>query len=152
MWFHDPLAGVILSPMPGYEAPVSAVLAGWAEAGVARVLCLVPDDQLRRHGQPDLVERMRRDGFDVLHLPIPDFGVPSDDQVRQALAWLDDAVERGIPVAVHCLGGRGRTGTVVACWLRARGMSADEALAAVRARRPGAVETPAQEQLVRDRP
>jgi protein-tyrosine phosphatase len=43
----------------------------------------------------------------------------------------------------------GRTGTVLACYLVRRGLSADEALARVRAARPGAVETRAQEAAVR---
>ena len=50
---------------------------------------------------------------------------------------------------VHCLGGTGRTGTVLACALQRLGWSADEAIAAVRAHRPRWPESPWQEEVVR---
>jgi protein-tyrosine phosphatase len=47
------------------------------------------------------------------------------------------------------MGGLGRSGTVAACFLIGAGMSADEAIAAVRtARGPRALETAAQENFV----
>jgi atypical dual specificity phosphatase len=53
-------------------------------------------------------------------------------------------------VAVHCGGGLGRTGTLLACYLvSAEGLPADAAIARVRAARPGSVETEDQEQAVR---
>ena len=44
---------------------------------------------------------------------------------------IDDAVERGRIVYVHCYGGVGRTGTVVGCYLVRHGRSGEEALAAI---------------------
>ncbi len=55
-------------------------------------------------------------------------------------------------VVVHCVGGTGRTGTVVACALRLLGRSADEAIDAVRAHRPRWPESRWQEEVVRGRP
>jgi len=50
---------------------------------------------------------------------------------------------------VTCMGGLGRSGTIAACFLVAAGMSADAAIAAVRAARgPRALETLAQEDFV----
>ena len=52
-------------------------------------------------------------------------------------------------VAVACMGGVGRTGTVAACALVEGGMTADAAIAMVRAvRHPAAVETAEQERFV----
>ena len=45
-------------------------------------------------------------------------------------------------VLVHCRGGNGRTGTLLAAYLmRFRGLSADESIAAVRAKRPHSIES-----------
>jgi protein-tyrosine phosphatase len=52
-------------------------------------------------------------------------------------------------VAVACMGGVGRTGTVAACALVQAGVSPDDAIATVRAvRHPTAVETAEQERFV----
>jgi atypical dual specificity phosphatase len=48
----------------------------------------------------------------------------------------------------HCLGGVGRTGTMVACYLVVRGATPREAIAEVRARRPGSIQTGEQERVV----
>lgn len=80
----------------------------------------------------------------------PDFGLPADrDQVLPVLtrAWHRSAAER---VEVACLGGRGRTGTALACLTIIDGLPPAEAVAYVRARyHPGAVETFWQRRYVR---
>ena len=54
-------------------------------------------------------------------------------------------------MSVHCLHGRGRTGTMLACYfVKKHNMSAAEAIAEVRHLRPGSVEVLEQEQLVHD--
>ena len=61
-------------------------------------------------------------------MSIPDMGVPSPEEMRQILATIDQALEAGQVVYVHCYGGIGRTGTVVGCYLVEHGMSGKEAL------------------------
>jgi hypothetical protein len=79
----------------------------------------------------------------------PDFRLPADpDQARRALteAWRRSATER---VEVACAGGRGRTGTALACLAILDGVAAAQAVAYVRThydRR--AVETPGQRRFV----
>jgi protein-tyrosine phosphatase len=63
-----------------------------------------------------------------VRVAIPDFGVPTDTQMRVLLDVIDDELERGGRVYLHCRGGCGRTGTVVGCWLVRHGRSGEEAL------------------------
>jgi atypical dual specificity phosphatase len=77
-----------------------------------------------------------------------DMMAPDLEDVRDFAAEVEAELRRGGKVAVHCLGGVGRTGTMVACYLVARGAASAEAIAEVRARRPGSIQTAGQELLV----
>jgi len=88
-------------------------------------------------------------GFEYHHLPVRDFTAPSQAQVRRFIAIVKAARRAGKKVVVHCMAGRGRTGTMAACYLVSLGRDADEALREIRALRPGSVETREQEQVVR---
>ena len=70
-------------------------------------------------------------------MPIRDFSVPSDEELRLILDTIDHALDRGEVVYVHCFGGRGRTGTVVACHLVRHGLAPDDALARLTELRAG---------------
>jgi hypothetical protein len=48
---------------------------------------------------------------------VPDLSVPTPLTMLQILDHVDAEVAAGRPVYVHCLGGKGRTGTVVGCYL-----------------------------------
>ena len=87
---------------------------------------------------------LERHGILGLHLPVDDFHAPTTAQMLDALAFLDEARAEGTPVAVHCLAGQGRTGTVLAAYLIRGGLSAEQAIAEVRAICPGAIEASPQ--------
>lgn len=60
--------------------------------------------------------------------PIPDFSIPTVKSMRQTLNFLDGYLDSGKKIYLHCLGGIGRTGTVVGCYLVRHGRSPQEAL------------------------
>lgn len=90
----------------------------------------------------------RENEIKYLHLPIPDFHAPKMAQADEFVAFVQKQRSEDLPVAVHCRGGYGRTGTLIACYLVSQGMSADEAIDLVRRRRPGSIETAGQEQFL----
>jgi protein-tyrosine phosphatase len=133
-----------------YRRDTAADMAALRSAGVVRLILLVEDGELRRWGSGDIVELGSAAGVDVRRHPIPD-GAPAAS-VREMDRILEEITEGRATgdVAVACMGGVGRTGMVAACALGRAGLSAEEAIARVRAvRHPTAVETRAQERFVR---
>ena len=98
---------------------------------------------------PDFLAALAAAGIAWLHAPIADFTAPDLDLLERVIAFVDASLAAGTPVVVSCGAGLGRTGTILAGCLVARGQSPDDAIAAVRARRPGSIETSAQEALIR---
>lgn len=118
--------------------------------GIDAVVCLVPSEELDSYGVPHLCEAYRAAGFDLLHTPLLDQKGASATVLHESAAWIEARVAAGKSVLVHCVGGLGRSGMVAASWLCSRGVSADDAIALVRAARgPRAVETAIQEDCVR---
>ena len=101
------------------------------------------------HVQPHAPERIARYGMTELHLPVADFTPPTMEQLERGVNAIQSAIDSGTRVAVHCGAGLGRTGTLLACYLVRGGLSPEDAIARVRAVRPGSVETAAQEAAVR---
>jgi len=87
-------------------------------------------------------------GFDILHMPVPDRQAPEPEQIDALMLYLDEKLSAGRTVVVHCLGGYGRTGTMLVCYLIHCGAPAKDALTEMRRLRPQSVETESQEQAV----
>ncbi len=130
------------SPDPAEErAALDSDLAWLRRQGIRAVLSLtetpLAEDVVARHG------------LETLHLPVPDLTAPTPEQLMRALLFIDTQRAHGRAVAVHCLVGEGRTGTVLAAYRIRGGVVPDEALRELRAHRPGAIGSPAQEQALR---
>ena len=133
-----------------YERDLAADLADLERSGVRRLVLLIQDDELEQFGSREIVERGREHGVEVIRRPIRDRGVPeSVAEMDEIVERIDETRGRAGDVAVACLGGIGRAGTVAACSLVAQGMTADEAIQRVRAaRHPEAVESDDQQRFV----
>lgn len=77
-----------------------------------------------------LEEQCRAYDVEVQHhrFAIGDFGLPSPELMRAILDKIDQSLNEGRKVYLHCWGGIGRTGTTVGCYLVRHGMSGEEAL------------------------
>ena len=135
-WMIDNVLAGCSRPGVGRDADVDRDLTALRGYGIGALLTLtetpLPRGALERHG------------IHGLHLPVDDFQAPTTTQMLDALAFLDAARADGTAVAVHCLAGQGRTGTVLAAYLIRGGLSSEEAIAEVRAICPGAIESSPQ--------
>lgn len=83
-------------------------------------------------------------GFEFKCFPIHDGHPPALRQAQEFVEFVDSCRSRDLPVGVFCVGGIGRTGTMIACYLIHTGKTAVEAVAQIRTREPLAVETGSQ--------
>lgn len=152
-----PIAVVVDGPWPGQlalgPAPVDPGTPGdIADWGACAVLGLTTAEEAHSLGWGDFPGRLAAAGIPWTGLPIEDYTAPD---ARFEMAWPDvrerliRSLAAGERILVHCRGGRGRSGTVVAALLVAGGLDPEAAIAAVRRVRPGAIETADQADWVR---
>lgn len=72
------------------------------------------------------IARARKREISYHNIPIVDRNIPSRETMRLILNTINASLEEGKPVYVHCWGGKGRTGTVVGCWLVDKGLASGE--------------------------
>jgi protein-tyrosine phosphatase len=132
-----------------YRRDAAEDLSAMRAQGVVLLVLLVEDAELQQWSDPGLAELGAAAGVDVRRYPIPDGRAPTPELMDRIQAEIDVARAHG-DVAVACMGGVGRTGTVGACALVRAGLDPDSAIARVReVRHPEAVETAEQEGFVR---
>jgi len=88
---------------------------------------------------------LREHGIQLLHLPTRDTCGVAASMLDEGVAWVNDKLDRGLNVYIHCEHGVGRSALLALCVLVARGDTALRALA----RAKGAREeiSPSPEQL-----
>jgi hypothetical protein len=119
-------------------------------SAVSMVVVLAERIECLSVARGDLLELYRREGLEVLHLPIRDFTAGNGEPLQPLVHRVLGELRSGRSIAIHCRAGRGRAGMVAACLAReALGLSGDEALAWIRRLVPGSVETRGQEELIR---
>lgn len=123
------------SARPGYtNGQVNEWLEFMQSQGIQRVCCLLPESQLIRYSNLlDVYQQTFRLNR-VCWAPIEDFHFAAPQTlIHQILPFLALANQEQEKVVVHCSGGIGRTGHVLAAWLVAgRGFSNKAAISAVK--------------------
>ncbi|MCP4297352.1 MAG: hypothetical protein GY786_17250 [Proteobacteria bacterium] len=119
---------------PGSEDPIEEErkLKGLIQSGIRHVISLLEPQEYDRPDDPfapyvDNMESIAKDlkvsvTFD--QLPIKDWSVATERQMIRILNQIDMCIKYDKPVYVHCWGGKGRTGTVVGCYLARHGFAA----------------------------
>lgn len=128
------------APQPGVVQPMDFDLKALRGCGVTVLITLTENDLPQ--------EPLQRHGLRNLHLPVRDHESPTVAQIQMLLARMSAMLRAGEVLAVHCLAGLGRTGTVLAAWLVREGLTADEALRRVRLIDAQYVQSQAQEDLL----
>jgi len=134
------LAGM---PRPGIVSSLEDDLDGVQALGVDLVITLeetptLPEEALRVRGIANEL------------FPIPDMNAPGLARAIDFCNHLDQLLADGHVVAVHCLAGLGRTGTVLAAYAIWCGANVVEAIELVRSARPLAIQSEAQAQFLEE--
>jgi len=119
------------------EAEATEKLKAFLNLGITTFLDLTEEGEsslehgeLRRYDRL-LYELARNRGIEAryLRMPIPDLGIPEVWHMEAMLGMVTGGVEARHGVYVHCLGGVGRTGTVLGCLAISRGTPPSNVLA-----------------------
>jgi protein-tyrosine phosphatase len=130
-------------PAQPFAESVSALRA----VGITTVACLLESYELPE----DLEQAYQQMGFELLRFPIQDFAVPRDPaRFGQFLNDVLARLRRGEHLYVHCLGGIGRTGTLLCCLFKLLGVEGDPLTLVRSVYASVAVESPAQQRFVKD--
>lgn len=152
-------AGLLLTAFPGRTSvntflieKMSSVFNRLETEGCSHFLCLVEDDEFRGYCRKELLEsESQKRLINWVHLPIADMDIPKNNtlsRLNRIRPQLSEAIKADHSIAIHCMGGLGRSGIVAAIILADLGIPVRSAIEVVRRFRPGAIETMAQENYV----
>lgn len=122
--------------------------------GASGVVTLVEQEEIEVLGIESIGNECRHRGMWWLHMPVRDMCAPDTEFDRRWVsegARLRALLQSDKSFVIHCWAGLGRAGTVAALLLTECGVPARDAIALVRAARPGAIQSLQQEIYVQRR-
>ncbi len=128
-------------PRPGLLGELDADLAALRKVGITHVVSLEELEQIPA-GHAAAYD------LQVLWHPIADMNAPTRAGALDVVHWIAAAIDRGGRVVVHCKGGLGRTGTIIAAYLVHRGATVDEAVRVTRSCDPRMIQSRVQENFL----
>lgn len=131
-----------LTPCPGTkDADLDTSLAQLQQQGVAAIVTALDESELASKGVAELGEKAQQLGMKWFQIEIEDDCAPGDEfavKWQQASPELHQVIAQGGKVAMHCMGGSGRTGLLAAHFLLEKQWQLDDIVREVQALRPGA--------------
>ena len=129
-WIDSPWKGKLaISARPRGGDWLEDDVKGWRKAGISAVVSLLTPEELPDLGLSDEKKLSEGESLRFVSLPIPDRGIPASNTVASSvLRSVQQALETGENVAIHCRQSIGRSGMIAAALLTARGVSPSEAL------------------------
>lgn len=141
-------AALVLTACPGTKGTdLQASLEQLKEQGVQAIVTALSYEEMEKAGVGQLPELTRQLGMNWCYQPIEDDCVPNQDfdsGWQENSPKLQSILDNGGKVAMHCMGGSGRTGLLAAHVLLERGWDLDTIKAEVKERRPSAFTKPVQ--------
>jgi atypical dual specificity phosphatase len=118
-WIYGHLTGkptnfywVIKGKLAGSGLPTSLSEVRWSfkEKGIRSIVTIKE--------KPLSSDWFRNDiKIDYFHISTEDYGAPSVEELDYVVNYIITQIDNGKPVMVHCSGGKGRTGTILAAYL-----------------------------------
>ena len=118
---------------------------------IAVLVVLVEDEEYLEQTQRNLPAFYSTQGFQVIHLPIPNYGVPSHGPLEIAIRKTIDYANSSQSALIHCSAGIGRTALfAVFLAMKVLGLSGRDAIRWVGQHHPRTLLTPVQIDMILD--
>ncbi len=149
-WMYGSIRGrptnfswIIERKLAGSGLPMSVSEVKWLFKQGIRSIVTIKDKPLS--SEWFITEGVKIDNF---HISIQDYNAPSLEELDYVVNHISQQIDKGMPVVVHCSGGKGRTGTILAAYLIKEGTRADWAINSLRKIRSESVQSKDQERIV----
>lgn len=136
---------VLEGQLAGHRSPSSEQELLWLkDQGIRALIRMAEKDEAMVNSSQ--IESL---GLNDCYEPVEDFDAPTEVQIDRMIDFIEKSLSTGKAVGVSCGAGKGRTGTILACYLVKQFMDSDAAIKNVRDKRPGSIEVSSQEEAIR---
>ena len=147
-------AALVLTPCPGTKGvSLSESVAQLKSQGVTVVVTALSTQEMLESGVGALSEEVANADLQWFHTPIKDDSVPNvafHSRWKGIAPSIRRALDNGNKVAIHCMGGSGRTGLLAAHILLDQGWELEDIITQVQSLRPGAFTKDAQVEYIHE--
>ncbi len=141
-------ASLVLMPCPGTkELGLAESIQQLQQSGVKAIVTALTTEEMQSKNVGELGQLVQDLGMVWIHLPIEDDSVPDDvfaEHWSAVSPQLQEMLKKGEKVALHCMGGSGRTGLLAGHLLLDMNWDLETIISQVQALRPGAFTKPEQ--------